>query len=233
MNISVVIPCYNEEQYLPACLTALTKQTVPPLEIIVVDNNSTDASATIARSFGARVVRETAQGMTPARNRGFDEARGDIIARCDADSRTPPEWLARITEDFEKYRPDALTGPISFYDYGSSTTFYTRLYQALMRRLLKGNPTLEGPNMIVRKKAWNEVRPEVCFNDKDVHEDIDLTIHLLSRGKKILFDPQLTVAISGRRLKHNPLSFFVEYPTRLFKTIRTHGKLMKNASSGF
>ena len=56
--VSVVIPAYNEEKYLPACLEALSRQTFRDFEVVVVDNNSTDRTAEIARSLGARVVHE-------------------------------------------------------------------------------------------------------------------------------------------------------------------------------
>src|SRR5437763_970821 len=101
MKISVVIPVYNEEKYLHDCLTALQHQTRKADEIIVVNNNSTDSSAQIAEKLGARVVNESKQGMIFARNRGFNEATGDVIARCDADTRVPPDWLEKIEHHFQ------------------------------------------------------------------------------------------------------------------------------------
>ncbi len=222
MNISVVIPCYNEEKFLEACLSAIQKQTEQVSEIIVVDNNSTDRSAAIAKAYGAKVIKEERQGITPTRNRGFDEARGDIIARCDADTLVPPDWIERIRKDFETYHPDALTGLIKFYDYLLPTTFYGSVYLFLMKFIMKGHNTLQGPNMAISKTAWLDVRDRTCPDDKEVHEDIDLSIHLAMLGKKVLVDKDLVVEISGRRLKNNPLSFFVEYPKRLITTSRKH-----------
>ena len=69
--ISVVIPAFNEEKYLPACLEALKKQTFKNYELIVVDNNSTDKTAQIAKKFGARVVKEKKQGRNMACGRCF------------------------------------------------------------------------------------------------------------------------------------------------------------------
>lgn len=88
--VSVVIPAYNEERYLAACLTSLQKQTLKNFETIVVDNNSTDKTAEIARRFGAKVVKELKQGIIPARERGFREAKAEIIARTDADTIVAP-----------------------------------------------------------------------------------------------------------------------------------------------
>ena len=112
-EISVVIPAYNEAKYLPKCLESIIKQTFNNYEIIVVDNNSTDNTAWIARSFGARVVKEKIQGMIPARERGFREAKAEIIARTDADTVVTKDWLEKIFRTFQT-NPEviALSGPI-------------------------------------------------------------------------------------------------------------------------
>src|SRR3989304_4870044 len=117
--ISVVIPAYNEERNLPKCLSSLRNQTFPHFEIIVVDNNSWDKTAEIARLFGARVVYETIQGMTPARERGFREAKGPIIARTDADTILTPNWLYQIYREFQKDPSlSAVTGSAYFPELG-------------------------------------------------------------------------------------------------------------------
>src|SRR6266567_2953645 len=95
LRISVVIPVYNEEKYLGKCLDSLMRQNVKADEIIVVDNNSTDNSVAIAKKYPIRVVFEKTQGMIPARNHGFNEARYEIIARTDADTILPVNWIKR------------------------------------------------------------------------------------------------------------------------------------------
>ncbi len=96
-TISVVIPCYNGAKYLRETLDSVLVQTHPVLEVIVVDDGSTDDSAAIAESFGppVRVIRQPNQGESVARNRGIDEARGDWVAFLDADDLWEPEKLAR------------------------------------------------------------------------------------------------------------------------------------------
>ena len=64
-------------------------QQVPADEVVVVDNNSTDRSMDIARQYNMRIVQEPKQGMIYARNRGFDEANGDVIIRIDGDTVLP------------------------------------------------------------------------------------------------------------------------------------------------
>src|SRR5664280_2479526 len=101
--ITVVIAAFNEEKDLPKCLTAITTQDFPKddYEIIVVDNNSTDKTVEIAKSFGAKVIQEAKQGNTFAVKKGMDSATGEIIANTDADTVVFPDWLSTIRQIFE------------------------------------------------------------------------------------------------------------------------------------
>ncbi len=94
MNISVIIPCYNEEKAIEAVIKSIPKDNIQ--EIIVVDNNSTDKSAEVAKNAGAKVVFEQKQGYGAALKKGFKEASGDIIATLDADNQYPAELIPEI-----------------------------------------------------------------------------------------------------------------------------------------
>lgn len=227
MQVSVVIPAYNEAQHITQCLQCLKEQIEPPDEIIVVDNNSTDNTAHIARSFGVKVIKEKKQGMTPARNRGFNEAKGDIIARTDSDSRVPPDWILRIKEHFKK-DPFllGLSGASHFYDASDiiqHKNWPTKLSHQASVKIMKHHG-MYGPNMALRKSAWNMVKDEVCQDDRSIHEDIDLAIHLAKHGK-VLFDDSLIVETSFRRWKK--VKPYFEYPYRYLTTIEQHKRWMK------
>ncbi len=96
-TISVVIPCYNAAPFLRETIDSVLAQTHPALEVIVIDDGSTDDSANIAESYGppVRVIRQHNQGESVARNRGMDEAKGDWIALLDADDLWLPHKLER------------------------------------------------------------------------------------------------------------------------------------------
>lgn len=217
MRISVVIPAYNEEKFIGNCLESLMKQTVAPDEIIVVDNLSEDRTAAIAKAYNARVVVAKTRGMAHARNFGFNAARYEIIARCDADTVVPANWIERIKTDFQK-PVDGLTGPIIYPDAIFKWAFFSKLYIHILK-LVTGYYPLTGINMIVTKKIWLKVRNQVCSDDKKVHEDIDLTMHIKKKGGVIGYDPLLVVKSSGRRMNNNFRSFFIEYPVRMFRTL--------------
>ncbi|PDV97074.1 glycosyltransferase family 2 protein [Candidatus Chloroploca asiatica] len=96
-TISVIIPVYNGERFLAEALQSVLDQTLPPDEIIVVDDGSTDNSATIARSFGSpvRVLTQANLGPAAARNLGVAHTTGDLLAFLDADDLWLPNKLAR------------------------------------------------------------------------------------------------------------------------------------------
>jgi O-antigen/teichoic acid export membrane protein len=95
LSISVVIPAYNAEQYIRRCLESVFAQTLQPMEVIVVDDGSTDATAALARQLGARVIIKQNGGPAAARNTGINSATGRWVAMLDVDDCWVPEKLER------------------------------------------------------------------------------------------------------------------------------------------
>ncbi len=94
-SVSVIVPVYDGARWLAEALASALAQTTPPDEIVVVDDGSSDESAAIARATpGVRCVSQPHQGVAAARNRGLDEARGELIAFLDADDTFAPDKLA-------------------------------------------------------------------------------------------------------------------------------------------
>lgn len=206
LKVSIVIPVYNEAAQLGACLEAIAAQTIKPFEVIVVDNNSTDGTAAEARrrSF-VTLLREKRQGVVYARSTGFDAARGNIIARIDADSIVAPDWVAQIINAFDS-RPevDALTGKIEYYGMFAqgilnAVDLPCRRYLA---KVLGREVAIQGANMAMRRSAWRAVRESVCHSG-GMHEDHDLAIHLNQANKQVIFHEGPSAAIDSRRLEAN------------------------------
>lgn len=102
--VSVIIPVYNYDRYLAEAIESVLSQTYRHVEVIVVDDDSTDRSSEVARSFadrGVRYCRQDHAGIGPARNKGVELAHGDYIAFLDADDRWPLEKLERQLNAFE------------------------------------------------------------------------------------------------------------------------------------
>jgi len=233
MKISLIIPVYNEEKYITVCLNSIAQQKIKPDEVLVINNNCTDNTLSIVKTFPfVRVVNETKQGMIAARNTGFNAAMYEIIARCDADTKLPSNWISRIHRNFAHHEIDALTGPIMFYDAPITSSLIARAYLDMMKPIHRGGETLLGPNMIITKKIWEKVKNKVCLNDELVHEDIDLAYHIQEMGGKIKRDNGLIIGASSRRVK-NPYSFFSEYPQRFMKTLLHHDKAILQLKKRF
>jgi glycosyltransferase involved in cell wall biosynthesis len=203
VKISVVIPAFNEENLLPLCLGALQKQTVAPFEIIVIDNNSTDGTRACAEHFGARVVEEPSQGIYAAAVCGYNAARGDIIARIDADTRLPSNWIERLQHRLSDDSVGAVTGPGEFYDGAqwarqAAQVCYMKAYFWSVGTAL-GQPPLFGSNCAFRTNLWRQVKQEV-HQDETLFDDIDLSFHVALHAK-IHYDPGLKVGISIRPLR--------------------------------
>ncbi len=94
-KISVLVPVHNGARFLAEALTSALEQELAPLELIVVDDGSTDASAEIAAGLGATVIRQANAGTATAVNVARRHASGDVLALLDADDRWPPDKLAR------------------------------------------------------------------------------------------------------------------------------------------
>jgi glycosyltransferase involved in cell wall biosynthesis len=227
MRVSIVIPAHNEEHCLRACLQSIAEQTIAPLEVIVVDNNSTDATATIAADFAfVRVIREEQEGIVYARNTGFDAARGDVIGRIDADVILPPQWLEHISRFYDNatHHGVAWTGGGFFYNvpFPALVSWMYSLIAFRINRLLSATNTLWGSNMAITKAQWAAVRSGV-HGRTDIHEDLDLALHLADAGYRIHYDShiktnaELRPAVSDR---HNLWQYVQWWPN----TLKVHGR---------
>lgn len=103
-RVSVVVPVYNAEGYLPRTLDSLLRQTLAGMEIILVDDGSTDRSGVICDDYAdrdsrIRVIHIPNGGVSAARNRGIDEAVGEFVLFCDADDTVEPTWAERLSTD--------------------------------------------------------------------------------------------------------------------------------------
>lgn len=212
--ISFIIPAYNEEKYIVNCVRSLLAQkNVPSFEVIVVDNNSKDATAEIVQAFPVRLVHEVEQGLTKARNRGAKEAKGDLFVFVDADTMLPEDWSEKMLSYFSK-DPQlvGVSGPSRFYDLpvrykivGEFMNFqivFPLIGEFLLKTVLRRGALWNGAVMAVKKESFERVggfdRGIIFYG-----EDADLARKLLKVGH-IKFVQDLWVLTSARRfLKGN------------------------------
>ncbi len=209
LTLSIVIPVYNEEVQLKTCLDAIAKQTLSPDEVVVVDNNSTDSSATVASQYEfVRLVLEKRQGVLFAARTGMDASNCEIIGRIDVDTRLPANWVQKVQDYFVSHPGvDAVTGNCYFYDFPFRKIFrkiHHGVYYSL-QKFISGTEILWGSNMAIRKSVWQNVYP-VCLARPIIPEDIDLSLHLQDKGFVIRRYPELLAEVSLRHGNIGPLS---------------------------
>jgi glycosyltransferase involved in cell wall biosynthesis len=174
-----------------------------PNEVIVVDNNCTDNSVKIAKSYKfVKVITEKSQGLSPARNRGFNSAKGDILVRIDADTQLPPDYVQKLKALFNSDYNGAATGyGVSRYEFLPRTSiFWNKVYHAYVESFL-GHKVLYGANTVLLKNDWLKVKNIVINDDGAVHEDQDLSLALASVGVGVKIFPELTVSIDTSSLQ--------------------------------
>ncbi|MEZ2372756.1 glycosyltransferase family 2 protein [Arthrobacter sp. RCC_34] len=232
-SVSIVIPAYNEESVIRQCLTAAIYQSSPAHEIIVVDNKSTDRTAEIVRSMQLEypespihlVAQNDAQGLIPTRNAGLDYGSGEVLGRIDADSVLEPEWVEQVQNAFLDPTVQAATGPVLYYDmplrrWGQKAD--DRMRQLMLRLARHEYHFLFGSNMALRKSAWEIIRSETCLDEKDeMHEDIDLSLHLAEHSLRVQYVPTMVSGMSARRLEDSPRDYSY-YVTRFDRTYKAH-----------
>lgn len=226
ISVCIVIPAYNEEADIGACLEAIARQTVMPDEVILVDNNSSDGTVEIAKGFPfVRVVHEKQQGIVHARDRGFDASKSDIIGRIDADSRLRPGWVEAVKRYY--HAPEHANRAVSGrgYYYNLRWPMFAGMLQHDIafgyNKLILGGYILWGSNMAIPRKVWQNIRHETCLRG-DIHEDIDLAIHLFRHGYKVDYRRSMVVGVRMRRIHTERTKL---WPNLMLwpQTFRAHG----------
>ncbi|WP_309102492.1 glycosyltransferase family 2 protein [Microbacterium sp.] len=224
LTVSVVIPVKNDAELLDRCLRALHRQTRPADEIIVVDNGSTDSSAAVATSRGARVVRCDEPGIPAASAAGYDAATGDLILRLDADCLPAETWVQAAAVAFVRHpRVSVFTGAARFIDGPRAlrtplATAYLVAYAVATIPAL-GHLPLFGSNLAFRRSAWRSVSARVHRDDPELHDDLDLAFHLGERHRiRYLADAPMGMSMRPFR----DAQAFAHRFRRGFRTVTIH-----------
>ena len=210
-RLAFVIPAYNEEDLVGQCLKSVVAEVERfggNVEIVAVDNNSTDGTAAAIAAFPqVRLVTETRKGPTFARARGFDEVPdADLVASIDSDTIVPEGWLDVVADEFARDpRLVCLSGPYIYYDLPLLSRMMVETYYALavvihfvQRRILRRGAVVQGGNVVLRRKSWIEAGGY----DTSIEfygDDTDIAMRM-SRVGNVKFSHRLRMKTSGRRL---------------------------------
>jgi glycosyltransferase involved in cell wall biosynthesis len=192
-----VIAAHNAASLLDACLRDLARSTVAPLECIVVDDGSTDATPEVARRHGATVLATGKRGgPAHARNLGAQVARGDVLLFLDADVCVHPDTVQRIHQSFAT-EPD-LDALIGSYDDAPGEGDFLSQYKNLMHCFVHQSGRRQASTFwsacgAIRRDLFLEHSGFDESYDRPAIEDIELGYRLVRARRKVLLDPDLRV----------------------------------------
>jgi glycosyltransferase involved in cell wall biosynthesis len=206
--VSVVVPAYNYAHYLPSAIASLLGQSHSALEIVIVDDGSTDGTREAVAKFTdprVRYVRQENAGLSAARNTGIREARHAFIGLLDADDGWEPGFLARVMAQFAALEPGfgavataaSRMGPDGVPVVGGSFSF-GRSGELTVRDFCLRNRPLSS-NIVLRKDVFaqcGDFDPALRSS-----EDRDMWIRLTARGWRFFFLDEPLARI--RRHPHN------------------------------
>ncbi|MFL6227467.1 MAG: glycosyltransferase [Pyrinomonadaceae bacterium] len=204
MLISIIVPAYNEEKYVGRTLASLKQaerlllhETGVPIEIIVVDDASTDSTAAVARSFGAVVFPEPTHNVGHVRNAGASRAGGDILIFVDADVIVPESLLCRIHEAMSDGH--CLGGAVDT-DY-QPAKFSVKVYLGMWRLVGRAAGMAQGATQFCRRDVYASLGgyDETLYMGEDVDFYWRLKRLAKQRGSYVRFIEDLRVSPSSRR----------------------------------
>ena len=209
-KLTIIVPAFNEEAYLASTLDSihaaaaqLRSRSSVDVDTIVVDNNSRDQTATVARGRGARVVHEPVQGIARARNAGARHAEGDVLVFIDADVTVPHNLLQEVHAAMSD--PDCVGGGVDV-DYRPKR-LSVRLYLRAWRVLGRLTGMVQGATQFCRRSVFEQVGG---YDEKVwIGEDVDfywgLKRFARRTGRTVRFIRSPRVRPSCRRFDKWPL----------------------------
>lgn len=182
--ISIIIPSYNQQDYLADAIESALAQ--PNCEVIVIDDGSTDNSLKIANSFPVKVVSQVNKGLSSARNTGIMNATGEYILPLDADDILLPGAVERIQQIIDETNAD-IVAP-SFKTFGTTNQSVILMESPTVHDFKEANRI--GYCSAIRKSVLLEVggySPKMIWGAEDYH----LWFDLLTRNKKLVTIPEI------------------------------------------
>lgn len=200
-KISIIVPVYNCEKYISNCINSILEQSFKDFELILVDDGSSDRSFEICESFAkkdnrVRAIHQPNSGVSRARNRGLDEAKGEYIGFVDGDDCVDKEMYKRLYKNLADNNADiSICGIVNYFLKKNGITEKVRqsqvdgfwifsgeqaLKEALQSRLYSVNPV----NKLFKKKLFDRLR----YPEGKISEDAFLIPVVISKAGKVVYD---------------------------------------------
>ncbi len=203
-KVSVIVPVYNTEQYLAQCLESCVHQTLEFVEVIVINDGSTDGSLRIAEEYAEKygniIVKSIENsGLSVARNTGMAMARGKYIAFCDSDDWLDTECLEQSYQYAEKYSLEIVTYDAQIRNEcadSCSGSEYSRFDMINATQIYTGREFVEKYRQAERVSAWMYFvrrdfleRHKICFLPNAVYEDHKFFMDCMAHAVRVRYLP--------------------------------------------
>lgn len=195
IKLSVIVPVYNVSNYLEECLDSIITQQVDGIEIIVVDDGSTDNSLEIARRYEeqnieVKVIAQKNGGLGNARNTGMSAAKGEYLTFVDSDDIIPSNSYNVMLKKIEESQSDFVIGNV--IRFNSTKRYASVLHKRIFKEELTGVNIKTNPELIYDTTAWNKIfrktfweKHHFTFPERMLYEDIPVTIPAHTLAEKV------------------------------------------------
>jgi glycosyltransferase involved in cell wall biosynthesis len=195
MRVSIVIPVYDAETTVGAAISSARWQTYRDFEVVVVDDGSSDASGAIAASFPepVRVVQQENAGVAAARNRGLAEARGELIAFCDADDVLLPRHLEALVEAYDREGGGGIATSNCYWLFPGGIHPARTRYKGRFPRPERQRRAILEQNFVSTMSLFPKALAEEIGSfdaELEVAEDWDFWLRAIYAGKRIALQPR-------------------------------------------
>lgn len=193
--VSIIVPVYNIEDYIDACVLSVTRQSYTDIEIILIDDGSTDSSSEKCDKWGQldkriHVIHKTNGGLSDARNKGIEYARGEYILFVDGDDYIHCSMIELLVTASEQYDADitccdfqAVIGNVQYEkDFPINTDYRIHVYNNDQAMCCLDDVLVISCCKLFKKKIFSELR----FPRGKLHEDEFMIHHFLYSAKKVV-----------------------------------------------
>lgn len=232
MKVSVIVPVYNNEGTVEACIKSIQKQLYDNIEIIIIDDGSKDSTGEICRGIAekdkrVKVIHQENSGVSVARNNGIKLSEGDLITFVDADDEIPNDYISELINSYQNSNADLVIGGIRLYykdkticmEYGINTYDFLSISYEEMLKILE--TWLMFP--IWNKLFVREIISEngICFDNTFIcGEDHLFVFEYLNYCKKVTFTNKANYNYFCLRSSGAKRKFTLENQIKIFEIKR-------------
>lgn len=208
--LSVIVPIYNTADYLDDCIQSVLRQSLTSVELILVDDGSTDGSRELAEAYARNyaqimVLRQERKRQGAARNLGLSHARGRYVAFLDSDDRVPRNGYLHMVEAAERHGSDMVTGILQSFN-AKRRWIGNALHRELFVQFIERTTFMEMPRLIEDGSACNLIirrsfldKTDLSFREVTAGEDLDFMVRLYFASAAITILPEVVYQCRERK----------------------------------